>query len=134
MSFYEDVRAFHVKFGLPHFGENDNPHLLSADVDKFRANFMQEELDEYKEAVAQGDLAKAADALVDLVYVALGTAHMMHIPFNACWEEVQRANMSKERATSADDERSKRKSTLDIVKPDGWTTPDINSILEAHSK
>ena len=41
---------------------------------------MQEELDEYKKAVAAGDLVGVADFLSDLLYVLLGTyiTHGLH--------------------------------------------------------
>ena len=38
------------------------------------------------------------DALIDLTYVAMGTAYMMGLPWQDLWDEVQRANMSKVRA------------------------------------
>lgn len=136
---FGDVDDFHRKFGLSFSGEEQEggviaPHFLDASAQRFREDFLQEELDEFKGAFTAGDLAKAADALCDLVYVALGTAHLMHVPFLRCWFEVQRANMTKERASSADDERSKRKHTLDVVKPVGWTPPDIERALKGYAR
>ena len=131
---YDDVKDFHLKFGVP-TDEGNIPDLPSADVVDYRAGFMQEELDEYKAACYDGDLAGAADALIDLVYVAKGTA-LLHGISPACWEElwadVQRANMAKERATSAADPRSKRSHSLDVVKPEGWVGPDGAAILRKH--
>jgi predicted HAD superfamily Cof-like phosphohydrolase len=127
---FKDVGQFHEKFGLDNIKNKIVPHSLDHSVWQFRVNFMQEELDEFTDAWADGDLPKMADALVDLVYVALGTAHLMHIPFNDVWAEVQRANMAKVRANSADDPRSSRKHTLDVVKPAGWQPPDVKAVLE----
>ena len=76
------------------------------------------------------DLPKIADALVDLVYVALGTAHLHGLPWSELFHEVQRANITKERA-AADGSNSARKSALDVVKPAGWTGPDIINVLMA---
>lgn len=135
---FRDVGDFHEKFGLPSVRDNNRidppipPHILDPETQNFRVNFLQEELDEFKQAYEEKDLAKMADALVDLVYVALGTAHMMHIPFYHCWFEVQRANMAKERANSSADERSKRKNSLDVVKPAGWKAPDIAAVLKEY--
>ncbi len=123
---FDDVEAFHKKFGVPLAG---TPSFLDDDANRFRQKFMQEELDEYNEAYMAGDMLKAADALVDLVYVALGTASMMGLPWQQLWDEVQRANMSKVRATGADDSRSVRKSALDVVKPEGWKAPDHRAAL-----
>lgn len=132
---FADVGDFHEKFGLPRSDntiagniDDDTPHELTAELYDFRNRFMQEELDEFREAWADGDLAKQADALVDLVYVAMGTAHLMGLPWQALWDEVQRANMSKERA-AADGSNSVRKSSFDVVKPAGWMPLDIEGIL-----
>lgn len=119
-----DVRAFHEKFAVPMASE---PSWLDSEAVAFRYKFMQEELDEFVEAVSQQDLLLAGDALVDLVYVALGTALMMGLPWAKMWAEVQRANMAKERATSAG--QSKRGSALDVVKPAGWTPPDHSQFI-----
>lgn len=127
---FKDVGDFHRKFGLPAADKKTAPHLLDETDQEFRDDFMQEELDELRLAYNENDLEGVADALCDLIYVALGTAHMMHIPFDRCWAEVQRANMAKERATSADDARSTRNNALDVVKPVGWKPPDIAGALK----
>ena len=50
-----------------------------------------------------------------------------------CWDEVQRANMTKERVLAGGvDSRSKRGHTLDVVKPEGWTGPQLLPILRKH--
>lgn len=46
------------------------------------------------------------------------------------WNDVQRANMSKERAKKASD--SKRGSTWDVVKPAGWVGPQTAAIIAKH--
>jgi len=66
------------------------------------------------------------DALVDLAYVVLGTAFMHGFDFNEAWRRVHAANMQKVRATSPD--VSKRNSSLDVVKPEGWTPPDLSDL------
>ena len=132
MSYFDDVGQFNGKFGLPHVLDGA-PQLLDDDVRDFRVAFLLEEVTEYIEACKEQNLEKAADALVDLVYVALGTAHMMRVPFDECWREVQRANMAKERARDAGDERSSRKHALDVVKPAGWKPPNLAAILDEYA-
>lgn len=122
---YEDVAAFHEKFGLAY---NGGPRLLDFDTLAYRIKFLEEELGEFVESTAEQDLEGMADALIDLVYVAMGTAYMLGLPWQQLWNEVQRANMSKVRAKSADE--SKRGSSLDVVKPAGWTGPDIKRVLK----
>ena len=120
-----DISDFHMKFGLEYHGP---PRFLSDEMTSFRVGFMQEELDEYKSAVYAGDMEKQFDALIDLIYVALGTSYLHGFPFGAGWREVHRANMLKVRAESS--EQSARGSTLDVIKPPGWTPPDIYEVLE----
>lgn len=135
---FEDVGDFHQKFELPHLGDGRLPHLLAPDVYEFRRKFLYEEMRELEEAYASGDLAKFFDALMDLTYVAYGTAHLAALPWSLGWAEVQRANMSKVRASSANDPRSTRGHHLDVIKPPGFTPPDVSGILtryvEANTK
>lgn len=121
---YHDVQAFHQKFGV---SMAKVASLLGREAFEFRLKFMQEELDEFNMDHEDGDLHGAADALVDLVYVAVGTALIMGLPWDTLWAEVQRKNMEKERATRAD--QSKRGSKFDVVKPAGWTPPDHTTAL-----
>lgn len=123
---YADVKAFHARFGLP---THERPALLDEATFRFRYGFLLEEVQEFYDAHQAGDLAGCLDALNDLVYVAIGSALFMGLPFNAGWTEVQRANMEKVRAASADD--SKRGSTWDCVKPEGWRAPDHRPALAA---
>lgn len=119
LSGLESVRDFHRKFNIP---VSDKPRLLNEHLLEFRTKFLQEELDEFIEAHEQGNLADCGDALIDLVYVAYGTADIMGLPWELMWAEVQQANMSKVRATSSD--QSKRGTSFDVVKPAGWEPPD----------
>ena len=119
-----DVKAFQEKFGVP---MADVPSLLTQPVYDFRLKFLHEELQEFADAHGANDLPKAADALVDLAYVLHGTALMMGLPWEKLWNEVHRKNMEKVRATH--ESQSARQSTLDVVKPEGWTPPDHTVIL-----
>jgi predicted HAD superfamily Cof-like phosphohydrolase len=119
-----DITEFHEKFGLAYAGP---PRELDPELHKFRSKFMQEELDEYNEAHAKGDLHGQFDALIDLAYVLLGTAHLQGLPFAEGWNRVHTANMAKVRAERSED--SKRGSTFDVVKPEGWTAPDLSDLL-----
>lgn len=122
---YEDVAAFHEKFGLIY----DGPYrLLDPEMQAFRIKFMHEELAEYVSASMTDDHVGMADALVDLVYVVMGTAYLHGYPWQNLWQEVQRANLTKERAHRA--MQSKRGTSLDVIKPEGWRGPDIVRVLE----
>jgi len=130
---FGQVGAFHHKFGLQSVTNSPThvtPKLLDYGTANFRIKFLSEELAEFAAAVIEEDMPGIADALVDLVYVALGTAHMYGLPWDALFAEVQRANMTKVRAANASE--SKRGSALDVVKPPGWTPPDIAGVLKEH--
>jgi len=125
---YEDVAAFHEKFGVPcHINTPLGLPLL--DVWEFRYKFLNEELAEAHLAWEKRDFQKFLDALLDLVYVAYGTALMAGVSpelWDKLWQTVQEANMAKVRASSAEDSYVKtgRGSAFDVVKPDGWVSPD----------
>uniref|UniRef100_A0AAU8GH05 Nucleotide pyrophosphohydrolase n=2 Tax=unclassified Rosemountvirus TaxID=2738372 RepID=A0AAU8GH05_9CAUD len=181
-----DVIAFHNKFDLKPLSMGGKPEF------KLRYDRLVEELDEIQEALDENDKGKFLDALVDTVYIAVGTlylydevhwftndfdypvqpgiepcsfmnrfnakelrayftndeaTHCKHLaslvnhifvwcannnwPFDEAWDEVQKANMAKERA-KPDASDSKHKSGQDIVKPEGWTAPDIHKVVEWH--
>jgi predicted HAD superfamily Cof-like phosphohydrolase len=121
----DDVLAFHNKFCVPMATE---PSLLDWEAYKFRRNFLHEELSEFEDSAARDDLEGMADALIDLVYIAMGTAHMMGLPWQPLWNRVQEANMTK-RLAKPDGSDSKRGSPLDVVKPPGWVGPDHSTLL-----
>jgi predicted HAD superfamily Cof-like phosphohydrolase len=140
---YEDVVAFHRKFCIP---VAEAPAFPPNDILRMRLNFLLEELVEtgraagftLMEGFAGGppkffqtevpsDLPGFFDGLIDLVYVAMGTADMAGLPWQAGWDAVQAANMKKQRAVSAS--VSKRGHQVDVVKPEGWTPPDIEEVV-----
>lgn len=66
---------------------------------------------------------KAADALIDLEYVILGTHNEFGINSTPLWAEVQKCNMAKEGGATREDGK--------ILKPAGWVGPDIEGALRA---
>lgn len=126
MNHFRNIHQFHQKFELQPQSPT-GPTTLTPELMAFRAKFMQEELDEYKKAAIEGNLEDQLDALVDLVYVALGTAYLQRLPFNSAFARVHAANMKKIRALSEDE--SKRGSKYDVVKPAGWTPPSHADLI-----
>ena len=120
----KNIDVFHKKFGFEKnekVGIPDDNELVN-----FRTSFLMEELAEYTNAITKKDAAGALDALVDIVYIALGTAWLFNLPFEKAWKEVQKANMSKIRAKS---KSKKRGTTFDVIKPKNWKAPDIEQII-----
>lgn len=137
-----DIKQFHEKFKLDY---NGPPRYLPPDIAKFRVQFTAEELCEYvtdsdvfHQTVISAFIARAAsdmqplekqlDALVDLVYVILGTSYLQGFDFKEAWNRVHKANMSKVRALRSQD--SKRGSIYDVTKPEGWVAPDLRDLVD----
>jgi len=116
---FEMVGEFRKAMGLP---IGDRPKFLPPAETSYFARFILEELSEYLRATEEGHLVDAADALVDLVYVAMGCAHAMGLPFDRLFDIVHQANMRKEPANQYI--RSLRGSQYDVVKPIGWVGPE----------
>lgn len=124
MSYYSSVQQFHSKvLGI----EDTLPTLILPVKFSQRVAFMEEEIEELGQAYINEDLVGVADALADLVYVAIGTAHMMGIPFDQVFKVVHAANMRKLRGMT------KRGMAYDACKPEGWVGPEaeIAKILDA---
>lgn len=121
---FQDVKAFHKKYKLEGPG---TPQLRRSDLMLFRMMLLKEEVCELFEAVEKKDLTAIADALIDIEYVVHGFSVTLGLPHDKLWNEVHKTNMKKVRAKRAGD--SKRKSTYDVVKPDGWVKPNLVQFL-----
>lgn len=115
-----DIFEFHEKFGIAYYGP---PRELPKDLTEFRIKFLKEEVDEYKDAVYAGDKAKMFDALIDLIYVALGTAHLHGFNFDEGWARVHAANMTKVKGPS------ERSAHYDVIKPPDFVPPDLSDLV-----
>tara|TARA_B100000929_G_scaffold280762_1_gene259083 strand:- start:241 stop:756 length:516 start_codon:yes stop_codon:yes gene_type:complete len=116
-----DIIDFSEKFGLTY---RDYPRKLSDEEKRFRIVCMFEEVQEYADAETMED---ELDALVDLIYFALGTCYRHGYCFESAWKRVHEANMKKERAQNKSE--SKRDFELDVIKPLGWEPPDLTDIV-----
>ena len=120
--FTDDIEDFHKKMAIAYDGP---PRLLDDRISTIRETFLQEELNEYKDAETMED---KLDALVDLVYVALGTAYLHGFPFDEAWCRVQEANMKKRPASQSHRNKGWRHE-MDVTKPEGWEPPDFSDLL-----
>jgi len=121
---FDCVSRFHEKFGLEY---SDAPRKLPKPLETLKLKHLHEELVEYKEATEKERLVDQLDALVDLVYVALGTAYLHGFDFNEAFRRVHAANMKKTRAVSS--KESKRGSRYDVVKPPNWKAPFLKDLV-----
>ena len=92
MTNFEKVGLFMTTFGQE---IKTKPSLSSEKINNLRISLINEELEEFKEAIKNNDLKEAIDALTDILYVTYGAGHAFGINLDKCFDEVQRSNMSK---------------------------------------
>ena len=93
--FVDEVEIFNYTFDKPN---NYEPTIPEKKEWQFVYDFIQEELEEYREACERGDIVEVLDALCDIAYVSIGNGTMLHGLKNKIWPaylEVQASNMSK---------------------------------------
>lgn len=110
---WQDVHEFHVKFNHP---LSDKPTMLNHDRVPKRYKWMLEEIDEFKDAK---DIYEQADAMIDLIYFALGTLVEMGLKPESLFEIVHNANMQK----LWTDGKPRLNSDGKIIKPSTWQDP-----------
>ncbi len=124
-----DVDDFHRKFGIAY----DGPirMLPEGKIIDHRESTLKEELDEY---LLAENLEDKLDAIIDLMYFGYGTL-LMHgfspEKINEAWIRVHGANMKK--VLSTKENPGKRDGAFvgyDIVKPPGWTAPDLSDLCQ----
>ena len=110
---WNDVRDFQRAFGHPH---RDTPEMITADRAQIRANWMLEEINEFLEA---DEIVEQADAMIDLMYFAIGTLVEMGVKPDGIWQIVQDANMAKLWPDGKPHHREDGKT----IKPPTWEDP-----------
>ena len=90
-----------------------------------RYDILKEEADELKHATT---LVDALDAITDILYVLLGTAHAYGLAdkVEAAFNEVHRSNMTK----VMPDGKVLRRDDGKIIKPDTYEPPNLQKVLE----
>ena len=129
-----DISTMHLKMGV-HGWLRDNERqrrhgtleeqaeareLMQKFLD-FRVKFLEEELAETKQAVANKDPEEIVDGLIDLCVVAIGTLDAFGVNAHKAWHQVHEANMSKQPGVKPD--RPNPLGLPDLIKPEGWTAP-----------
>ena len=92
MTNFEKVGMFMTTFGQE---VKTKPGLSSEKINNLRINLINEELEEFKQAVKNNDLKEVIDALTDILYVTYGAGHAFGVNLDECFDEVQKSNMSK---------------------------------------
>ena len=123
MTNFEKVGSFMKTFGQ----EVKTKSGLSAEkINKLRVSLINEELEEFKEAIKNNDLKEAADALTDILYVTYGAGHAFGINLDKCFDEVQKSNMSK----LGNDGKPIYNEQGKVMKGPKYFKPDLNKFLK----
>ena len=123
-TYHDDVLAFKRKFNMV---VGDKPDLGDRTVLAGRIDHLYEEIKEITIGYLDNNLPAVADGLVDLVYVAIGTAIALGLPWQDLWDDVQRANLEKVPGVHPG-----RQQAHDVIKPPGWRGPRTEEILREH--
>lgn len=107
--------------------------MLIPDEFDISVKCLNEEVREFQEAFAKGDLVGMIDAMVDLKYFATGVMYKLGLSaltIDRCEEAVHYANMEKKLGVNA---HRGDGSAADAVKPIDWVGPEerISRILDA---
>lgn len=125
---YDMIVEFHKAFNLPVLPEFTKPE---EDLFNLRVELVAEELNELTEELVKlqngkGDPAAIAKEMADVVYVILGFAAVLGIPFDKVFEEVHKSNMSKLGADGKPVYREDGK----VLKSDMYRPPNIQQFFE----
>ena len=71
---------------------------------------------------SQMSAEEMVDGIIDLCVFAIGTLEVFGVDANKAWDEVYKANMSKE--VGIKEGRPNPLGLPDLVKPEGWTGPE----------
>lgn len=120
---FEEVVEMCIAFGQQ---VQEQPALPNEkEVRSLRIKLLLEEVQEYLTAEGADDLIGVADALGDIAVIIFGTAAAYGIPLPEVFDEIHRSNMAKVSEHGSVIRREDGK----ILKPEGWTPPNIEKVL-----
>ena len=122
MTNFEKVGLFMKKFEQE---IKKKPSLSTEKINNLRINLIEEELNEFKEAINKKNLKEVADALTDILYVTYGAGHAFGINLDDCFQEVQKSNMSK----LGDDGKPIYNEHGKVMKGPKYFKPDLTKFL-----
>lgn len=120
---FEQLWEFHEVYNCA----RSNTVKFSDDATReMRINILKEEWEEYLAAEEENDIVEVADALADIIYIAIGTAVSYGIPMDKIFNEVHASNMSK----LDEDGNPIYREDGKILKGANYFKPDVKGILE----
>jgi len=123
MTNFEKVGVFMKTFGQEIKTKSE---LSSEKINNLRVSLIEEELNELKEAIRNKDLKETIDALTDILYVTYGAGHAFGVNLDACFDEVQKSNMSK----LGDDGKPIYNNQGKVMKGPKYFKPDLSKFIK----
>ena len=123
MTNFEKVGLFMTTFGQE---VKNKTGLSSEKINNLRINLINEELEEFKEAIKNNDLKETIDALTDILYVTYGAGHAFGVNLDECFDEVQKSNMSK----LGEDGKPIYNETGKVMKGPNYFKPDLSKFIK----
>jgi predicted HAD superfamily Cof-like phosphohydrolase len=122
---FKDIKDFQV--ATDSYIQDKPTADLPDTIVELRKNIMWEEfMNEFFPAIDKRDLAAIAQEGVDVIVTVIGTLWAFGIDPEPIWNAVHRANMAK----VGPDGKVKKRFDGKVLKPEGWTAPDIEGELE----
>jgi NTP pyrophosphatase (non-canonical NTP hydrolase) len=116
MNMYQDVKTFIEACDQPKTEGNQSLY----------ANLIQEEYDEFVNAIHAEDDVEQLDACMDMIWVILGYCYMKGYNVSGAWGEVARSNLAK---INPETGKVNKRSDGKVLKPEGWKAPDLKDFV-----
>lgn len=119
----EDVNKMYDKYGMFDWVKmkREDKDMMKAFL-KYRINHISEEKKELDDALANENAEEIVDAMIDICVLSIGTLQLFGVNAKKAWDEVLRANITKERGIKPG--RPNPYGLPDLMKPEGWKGPD----------
>ena len=89
---------------------------------------MEEEGGELADAIAKQDKVQTLDALIDIMVVTIGAIHSLGVDAEGAWREVRDSNLAKIDGNTG---KVIKRADGKVLKPGGWTPPDLAKYVRA---
>jgi len=90
-------------------------------------NLINEEYNEFCQAVYDRNEVEQLDACMDMIWVILGYCHMKGYNVEGAWNEVARSNLAKIDTTTG---KVIKREDGKVLKPEGWTPPQLEQFTK----
>ena len=120
---FTDVEVFLAACGQEH----SSTPVPQNDLSKLYLKLIQEEYNEFREALAEDDDAEQLDACFDMMWVIIGYMKSRGWDCESSWDEGAKSNLSKIDSKTG---MVIRREDGKIMKPEGWKPPNFAKFVK----